>query len=135
MARIRVVLDFPKWLVEQPVTCRLIRDYDLEVNILKAKVTPREEGRLVIEVSGKKKSLDKGMDYLKDIGIRVTPLAQDINFQEDRCTHCTYCVSLCPVGAFDVDRGIMEVTFDKEKCILCEQCVKICPYKAIRIQF
>ncbi|MBM4445669.1 MAG: (Fe-S)-binding protein, partial [Chloroflexi bacterium] len=34
----RVVLHFPRTLVEQPIIYRLVRDYDLSFNILKASV-------------------------------------------------------------------------------------------------
>jgi ferredoxin len=128
----RVVLDFPKSLVDQPITSRLIRKYDLEVNILRATVTP-EEGRLVVEISGEEEYLKRGVEYLKEIGVRLTPLAQDIDFKEDRCTHCSYCVGLCPTGAFSMV-GV-KVEFNKEKCILCEECMRICPYGAVEIKF
>lgn len=36
MAKRRLVLTFPPRLVEEPITYRLIKDYDLVVNILKA---------------------------------------------------------------------------------------------------
>jgi ferredoxin len=131
----RLVLEFPKQLVEQPITYRLIKEYDIEVNILKAKVTPDEEGRLMVEFKAKKSQIEEAISFLKDLGVKVIPLAQDIIFKEDKCTHCTYCVSLCPTGAFSVKRPQMEVNFDKDLCILCEQCVNICPYKAIEIKF
>jgi ferredoxin len=113
----------------------LIKEYDIEVNILKAKVTPDEEGRLMVEFKAKKSQIEKALSFLKDLGVKITPLAQDIIFKEERCTHCTYCVALCPSSSFSVKRPQMQIQFDKELCILCEQCVHICPYKAIEIKF
>ena len=49
----RIVLHFPKRLVDRPLVYRLIKDYNLEFNILKALVTPEEEGLLVLELKGK----------------------------------------------------------------------------------
>ena len=43
----RVVLHFPRSLVDQPIIYKLVRDFDLQFNILKASVTPNEEGLLV----------------------------------------------------------------------------------------
>ena len=40
----KIVLHFPKRIVERAIVCRLAKDYDLEFNILKALVTPEEEG-------------------------------------------------------------------------------------------
>jgi len=135
MQKRKVVLTFPPSLIDQPVTYHLIRDYDLVVNILKAKISPKEEGRLMIEISGKRESLQRGMNYLQELGVEVQPLAQDIIWLEERCTHCTACASICPTKAITVDRKEMKISFDKEKCIACELCVSVCPYKAIEILF
>ncbi|RLE10295.1 (Fe-S)-binding protein [Candidatus Aerophobetes bacterium] len=135
MAKRRIVLTFPSRLIDQPITYHLIKDYNLAVNILRARVSPKEEGRLMIELSGKKSSLDAGLNYLKELGVNVQPLAQDIRWLEERCTHCTVCVPICPTKAITVDRDKMRVSFDKERCIACELCVPICPYKAIEILF
>ncbi|RLE08437.1 (Fe-S)-binding protein [Candidatus Aerophobetes bacterium] len=135
MQKRRIVLTFPSKLIDQPITYHLIKDYDLTVNILRAKVNPEEEGRLMIEISGRKKSLEAGMSYLKELGVHVQPLVQDIKWLEEKCTHCTVCVPVCPTKAITIDRDQMKVSFDKEKCIACELCVPICPYKAIEILF
>ncbi|MBW1855865.1 MAG: 4Fe-4S binding protein, partial [Deltaproteobacteria bacterium] len=87
------------------------------------------------EMSGNKKNVDAGMNYLSGLGVEVQSLAQDIKWHEDKCTHCTACISTCPSGALDVDREEMMVSFTKDKCIACELCVKVCPYKAVEIQF
>ncbi len=131
----RIVLTFPHKLVDQPIIYRLIKDYDLMVNILRARVTPREEGRLVMELTGAKSAIKQGMKYLDDLGVQVEEVVQDIQWHENRCTSCTACISSCPTNALWVDRKSMKVSFDKEKCILCELCITVCPYRAIEIQF
>ena len=65
MAPHRIVLKFPHSLLDQPIVYRLVKDYDLELNILKAHVTPEEEGLLVLELKGTKANYDKGSAYLK----------------------------------------------------------------------
>ena len=40
----KVVLHFPKRMVDEPILFRLIKDYNLEFNILKASITPEAEG-------------------------------------------------------------------------------------------
>jgi ferredoxin len=135
MAKKRLVLTFPPKLVEQPITYHLIKDYELKVNILRASITPNEEGRLVVEVDGESKDLNKGIDYLLGLGVEIQPLAQDVNWHEERCTHCTACVPICPTGALSLNQSNMNVFFDSEKCIACELCVCVCPYKAIEISF
>jgi len=135
MAKRRLVLTFPPKLVEEPITYRLIKDYDLVVNILRAKISPEEEGRLMIELSGEKGALKRGMDYLNRLNVNIQPLARDIRWLEKKCTHCTVCVSLCPTEAIVVDRNSMEISFNKDKCIVCGACIPACPYKAIEILF
>jgi len=129
----KVVLKFPKHLVEQPIIHRVVRDYDLVFNILRAKITS-EEGMLVIELSGER--CEEGISTLKRLGVSVQPLEKDILRDEKRCTHCSACVVHCPTGALHIkDRKTMRVEFDKSKCVLCEACVAICPVKAMSVVF
>jgi ferredoxin len=131
----KVVLRFPPDKTDQPVTYNLIKEYDLMVNILRGHITPKEEGMLVLELTGKKRQLDQGIDYLSELGIETEKLSKDLRWLKERCTHCTACTSLCPTQALAVDRKTMEVSFEKAKCIACEMCVTVCPYGAMEVQF
>ncbi len=135
MQKKRVVLNYPPHVVEQPVISKLVKDFDLTVNILRAHVTPKEEGRLVLEITGNRKSMEAGLNYIKELGVDVQPLAQDVKWYEERCTHCTACISICPPKALDVNRDKMEVFFRREKCIACGLCIQVCPYQAMEILF
>ena len=135
MQKKRIVLTFPPDLLSEPITYHLVKDYDLMINILSARVTPREEGKLVMELSGKKKLIDEGLQYLANLGVNIQPLAKDIKWYAEKCTHCTACVTLCPSGALSLDRDEMLMDFVKDKCIACELCIPACPYHAIEIQF
>ncbi len=135
MQKKRVVLSYPPHLVDQPVISRLVRDFDLMVNIMRARISPREEGRLVLEMTGKRPALDAGIRYLAEMGVDIQPLAQEVKWREDRCTHCSACISICPTKALDLDRAKMEVSFKRERCIACEHCIPVCPYHAIEILF
>jgi ferredoxin len=135
MQKKRVVLSFPPHLIDQAVTYKLIKDYDLMINIMRARITPKEQGRLVLEITGKRAALEAGIDYLKEVGVEIQPLAQDVRWHEDRCTHCTACISVCPTKALDVDRNQMAVSFKRDKCIACELCIPACPYQAVEILF
>lgn len=131
----RIVLRFPHRLVEQPVICKLVKDYDLEFNILKANVTSREEGILVLELKGEDKDYERGIRYLKEVGLKVQPLSKDVIRNEKRCTHCSACVPLCPSNALTVEPLTREVHFDDTKCLACEICVKACPVQAMEVHF
>jgi len=131
----RVVLRFPRSLVDQPIVSKLIKDYNLDFNILKASVSPREEGLLVMELTGQRKDFDKAMDYLTEAGVVTQPLSRDIRRNEDRCTDCGACVVMCPTWAFEVDEVTRKVRFDDSKCIACELCLLTCPPRAMELTF
>ena len=135
MAVKRLTLNFPLHLIDQPITYQLTKDFDLIVNILRARVTPMEEGRLVVEITGKKKNLEAGLSFLKEAGLEVQPLAQDIRWHKERCIECTACTSVCPTGALSLIRPEMHIAFIDDKCIACELCIATCPYKAMEIVF
>jgi ABC-type methionine transport system ATPase subunit len=48
----KIVLKFPPLLVDQPIVCSLVKQYNLDFNILKAQITPEEAGLLVLELKG-----------------------------------------------------------------------------------
>lgn len=131
----RIVLHFPRILVDEPIIYRLVKDYDLEFNILKALVTPKEEGVLVLELTGKQTDYERGLQYLTETGVRIQSLSQDVIRNETKCTHCGACVTVCPTGAFEVEPSTRRVNFLDSKCIACGLCIKACPLRAMEMRF
>lgn len=131
----RIVLGFPNTLVDQPIIYKLVKDYNIEFNILKAYVTPDEEGHLVLELTGREGDYKKGVKYLKGLGVTVEPLEQDIVWNENKCIHCGACVSVCPTNALSIDIKTRKVSFNGKECIACLLCVPACPLKAIEVSF
>lgn len=131
----RIVLKFPHRLVDQPIIYKMVKDFDLSFNILKAYITPNEEGLLVLELTGIEKNFDKAVDFVKSIGVTVQLLSKDIKRNEKKCTHCGACVPICPTGALVIDEKTRKVDFYNEKCIACELCIKACPPRAMELHF
>ncbi len=131
----RIVLHFPRRLVDRPIVSRLVKDFNLDFNILKASVTPDEEGLLVIELTGEQDNYDKGINYLTETGVRIQSLSQDVTRNEERCTHCGVCITICPTGAFELELLTRRVNFLNEKCLACELCIKACPPRAMEVHF
>lgn len=131
----RIVLHFPRRLVDQPIVCRLAKDYNLDFNILKASVTPEEEGLLVLELSGEQRDYENGVQYLAQVGVKIQPLSQNVTRNEARCTHCGACITICPVGAFVIELPSRRVNFYADKCIACGLCIKPCPPRAMEVRF
>ena len=131
----RIVLRFPKRLVERPIVYRLVKDYDLEFNILKASITPEQEGVMVLELKGSQAEYDKGIEFLIKAGVKIQSLSQDVTRNEERCTHCGACVTVCPTGAFKLDPKTRMIIFENEKCIACGLCIPACPPHAMEVHF
>ena len=131
----RIVLHFPDRLIDKPIVSRLVKDFGLEFNILRASVTPGEEGLMVMELTGDQRNYDKGVKYLTETGVRIQSLSQDVVRNEVRCTHCGACITLCPTGAFSLEPGTRKVIFDHTKCVVCELCIKACPPRARELYF
>jgi len=131
----RIIIRFKRKTIDKPIVYRLVKDYDLVFNILRANVFPRADSMMVLEIEGADENFRKGMEYLKDMNLDIEPIEQDINRDESRCVHCGVCTSVCAPEAMYINRDDMKVEFDYEKCVACEMCVKVCPVKAMNVSF
>ncbi|NLT21754.1 MAG: 4Fe-4S dicluster domain-containing protein [Syntrophorhabdus sp.] len=132
----RIILRFKKDTIDKPIVYRLVKDYNLVFNILRANISPRAESLMVMEVEGTETNFKKAVRYLKDLNIDTEPMEQDINRDETRCVHCGLCTSVCAPGALFIrDRKTMKVEFDYTRCVACELCVRVCPVKAMNVSF
>lgn len=132
MAPKKIVLRFGPDISDKPIIYRLVKDYDLVVNIVKANVNPQKEGTMVLEITGE--HFDGGIDYLRNSGVQVQALTQEVARDEEKCIMCGSCTAICPTGALFIERPSMEVGFDGDNCIVCQLCVKICPSKAMEVR-
>jgi ferredoxin len=129
-----LILKFSHTVVQKPIVCYLVKDYDLIFNILNAAILPRKEGVMVLEVSGSKKNFKEGVQYLKSMGVHVRNASQEIKRITEKCTHCGACTAVCPTGALSIERPEMKVAFNQQKCSICELCVTACPTRAMEIR-
>jgi len=131
----RIVLHFPKQIVEEPIICTLAKEKDVEFSVLRAAVDNETGGMMVLGLHGQEPVVREALEFLESKGVRIEPLQQDIRIDAKRCTHCGACVGQCPTGALFVEDGTREVHMNSEKCIACQQCVPACPYSAIFVAF
>lgn len=135
MARRRLHLTFPPGQATKPITYHLVKDYDLVPNVFGAFIEPGQQGRMLLEVTGRKESIEAAVAFLGREGISVTPAAADINLDAEKCVECGMCTAVCRPGALTLAPGTAELVFDKDKCVYCEACVVCCPRRAIALSF
>jgi len=75
---IRVQLNYPLERVKEPVLYHLVMDYSLIPNIRRANIDVHAGGFIVLELSGERPDLDRGVKFLESCGITVTPVEGDL---------------------------------------------------------
>ncbi|MBN1496125.1 MAG: 4Fe-4S binding protein [Spirochaetes bacterium] len=126
-----VILIFDKKIMYKPLIFRLAKDFDIVFNVLEAKILPKLEGRIILELRGTEESIATSIDYLTSEGVVVEPLSDKIVRDDERCINCGACTSVCRVDALCIDRQTMEVRFDPDKCVACGLCKIACPVGAM----
>ena len=77
------ILHFPKETSSEPNIYQLVKQYDIEFNILKADILPQREGVMILELKGPQEKVKKGLDYLKSFGVKVKRLAAAIKRDDE----------------------------------------------------
>jgi ferredoxin len=130
----KLVLTFPENIVTKPITYKLVKDYDLQFNILRAEITADIEGKILLELKGNKHQIEEGIKYLEKEGITIQEASKDIIIDKELCIHCGVCPSLCITQALYLDKENYQLNFDKDRCILCGFCQNSCPVNAIKLK-
>jgi NAD-dependent dihydropyrimidine dehydrogenase PreA subunit len=133
MAEKKLVLTFSSEQVNSPLTFRLARDYDVDISILRAEVTERG-GKLILSLNGPEDGIRGAIAFLEENKVQVGEVARFVVRDEERCTDCSMCVSICPVRAYQLDKTSWKVVFDQDRCIACGLCVDACPALALKCE-
>jgi ferredoxin len=132
----KLMLYFPECETEKPIVYHLVKDYDLIINIFRARVTPEDEGYLVLDVTGTEEHILQGSEYIRSLGIKIDAVNKGLIWDKDKCAQCGCCVPHCPTKALSIpDRRTMEIVFNTEECIECLSCIKVCPFGAVSSLF
>jgi L-aspartate semialdehyde sulfurtransferase ferredoxin len=127
----RLLLYFPKSETEKPIVYHLVKDYDLVINIFRAKVTPEEYGYLVLDVTGSDDNIARGMEFVRTLDVRIDESNKGVQWERSACTDCGACIPHCPTDALHVaDPATRRIAFSSELCIECLSCIDNCPYGA-----
>lgn len=77
MAKARVMLTFPKQLIDQPVIYHLGMNFNLVTNIRRANVS-EGKGWVALEIEGNQADIDVGIRDLEAKGVRVSTPEGDV---------------------------------------------------------
>ncbi len=124
----RYALRFSPTLVEQPLVSKLVRTYDVDINILNADVASGRGGKLIVELSGSEEALKESILWLNRTGVVVSEMVKELNFQEERCINCGACTAVCSPNALFMDTQ-WKLVYDPDLCVLCGLCVQACPMR------
>ena len=75
--RMRVRLTFPPSLIQEPILYRLVKDFDIVINIRRADVKA-DYGWVVLEMEAAEPTLERGVAWLKERGVQVDPIERDV---------------------------------------------------------
>lgn len=77
MGKQRVKFTFPKDLVTEPIIYNLGQKFSLITSLRRADV--REDmGWVVLELEGEDHEIQRGIDWVESIGVRIDPIAGDV---------------------------------------------------------
>jgi len=77
MSRMRVRLTFPPERIQEPIIYLLGKEFDIVTNIRRADVKA-DYGWVALELEGTEESLERGIAWLKEKGVKVDPIESDV---------------------------------------------------------
>lgn len=127
-------LQFNKINTHQPVISGLIKNHQVDVNILRAGIDARNGGFMVVELSGTNGSVEHSVVFLRKKNVQVEEISTRIHYKSEKCVHCGACTAVCFAGALKMS-PLKELVFDSGKCIACSMCTKACPFQLFTLKF
>ncbi|HOQ76049.1 MAG TPA: 4Fe-4S binding protein [Thermoclostridium sp.] len=134
MKTIKISIYYPVDKITVPLVSTLIKEFDLQVNILHADISLNKTGTLVADVIGENKNVDDALRFIEEQGIGYKLFNKQLIWHEELCVHCGACTAVCPSHALTMSRETWNLEFDKEKCLVCGLCTKACPLNVMSLQ-
>jgi ferredoxin len=131
----KMLLSFKKEITSEPVVYRLVKDFNLVINIFRAKITAEETGYMVLEMSGSESDMERAIAFVRGLSVEINESEKGLRYNTVACTHCGNCITHCPTKALRRDLHTMKVDFDPALCIECLNCIPNCPFGAFTSVF
>jgi ferredoxin len=131
----KVILSFPADTAEFPLTYALVKQFDVQINILKASIEAGKTGTLFLEMIAESDKLDQAFAFLEEKGVVISPITSRISYDDTKCIDCGNCASACISQALTIAKPDWKLKFKPENCVLCKLCLKTCPLQLFKIEF
>jgi formate hydrogenlyase subunit 6/NADH:ubiquinone oxidoreductase subunit I len=126
------ILHFPSEIVDKPIVCSVIKQFEVEVNIVEAHIEPNADGMMMVFLEGENKEVNRTINFLKERGVKIALPEKGVYRDETKCVHCGACTVHCITKALTLERESMKINFDYDKCIACHLCFPTCSYGALK---
>jgi ABC-type methionine transport system ATPase subunit len=73
----RVKFTFVQELIKEPIIWKLAKQFDVVTNIRRADVTD-DRGWVILELEGERDEIERGLDWVREQGVRIDPVYEDI---------------------------------------------------------
>ena len=73
----RVKFTFVESLIKEPIIWKLGREFEIVTNIRRADVQA-DRGWVILELEGAREEIDRGLDWVRQQGVRIDPVYEDI---------------------------------------------------------
>ena len=77
MDKQRVKFTFVQELIKEPIIWKLAKQFDIVTNIRRADVTD-DRGWVILELEGERVEIERGLDWVREQGVRIDPVYEDI---------------------------------------------------------
>ncbi|HCM26099.1 MAG: hypothetical protein A2Z99_16790 [Treponema sp. GWB1_62_6] len=132
----KYVLSYAAETVSEPILWKLVKEYDIRVNILRAEISPGQEGNLLVEFDVEdERKLATAIEWIESIGVGCVNVAKRLSWNEVLCVDCGACSGVCLSGALTLNRSDWKLAVDRDKCTACGLCVVACPFRCFALDF
>jgi ABC-type methionine transport system ATPase subunit len=77
METLRIKFTFVEELIKEPIIWKLAKQFDVVTNIRRADVTD-QRGWVILELEGERDEIDRALDWVREQGVRVDPVYEDV---------------------------------------------------------
>ncbi|MFA6507992.1 MAG: NIL domain-containing protein [Treponemataceae bacterium] len=132
----KYVLGYSAETASEPILWKLVKEYDIRVNILRAEISPGQEGNMLVEFDvDEERKIQSAIAWIESIGVSCVSVAKRLSWNEEACVDCGACAGVCFSGAIAMDRNSWKLEVDRDKCTACGLCVKACPFACFLLDF